>query len=253
MSFFRITLCLLASLCLRGEAAEIVSVAQMTAGPAAKALPHEAGWGYWTAAPGAWLQTHEGFVARSRKGGVDLVFLGDSITQGWRAAIEENWTGAEPRLRAVNYGIGGDSTRQVIWRIEHGTLDGIRPRLVVLMIGTNNLYRDHNAGSNDEIAIGVKKILALIAEKTPGTRVLLLGVLPRQTRTWCERISDLNTSISRNEVTGRIRFLDAGPAFLDAAGNVKADLYHADAVHLNARGYEVLSSLVKPVVRELLR
>lgn len=257
MRLSKLTLCLLVPVFLnpglRADETGAVSVAEMVAGPVVKAPPHVAGWGHWSAAPEAWLQTHEGFVTRSRAGGVDVVFLGDSITQGWKAIAKENWADSEPPLRAVNYGIGGDSTRQVIWRLEHGVLDGIRPRLVVLMIGTNNLYRDHNSGSNEEIAEGVKTTLALIRQKAPGAKILLLGVLPRQTSSWCKRIGELNTLIARNENAERVRFLDAAPSFLDETGKANPEFFKSDGVHLNPRGYEILFSIVKPVVRELLR
>lgn len=220
---------------------------------APKGLPSEPAWGYWTAAPKAWLIVHNQFVERTKKGGVDIVFLGDSITKGWKQAESLNWADTTPALQAVNYGIGGDTTRQILWRIQHGVLDGIQPRLVVLMIGTNNLYGDHNSGTNEQIADGVKTILARIHEKSPGSRVLLLGVLPRQTSAWCTRIAALNGLLAGLASPGRVEFRDPGAKFLGADGRVNKDLYSPDLVHLTAAGTEQLTTQVKPWVKALVQ
>lgn len=220
---------------------------------APKGLPSEPAWGYWTAAPKAWLMVHEQFVECTRKGGIDIVFLGDSITKGWKQVESLNWADTTPALQAVNYGIGGDTTRQILWRIQHGVLDGIQPRLVVLMIGTNNLYSDHNSGTNEEIAAGVKAILALIREKSPGSRVLLLGVLPRQTTAWCTRIAALNGLLAGLAAPGRIEFRDPGAKFMGSDGRVNKELYTPDLVHLTAAGTDQLTAQVKPWVKALLQ
>lgn len=220
---------------------------------APKGLPSEPAWGYWTAAPKAWLMVHEQFVERTRKGGIDIVFLGDSITKGWKQVESLNWADTTPALQAVNYGIGGDTTRQILWRIQHGVLDGIHPRLIVLMIGTNNLYSDHNSGTNEQIADGVKAILALIREKSPGSRILLLGVLPRQTTAWCTRIAALNGLLAGLASPGLVEFHDPGARFLGGDGRVKQELYNPDLVHLTAAGTEQLTALVKPWVKAMLQ
>lgn len=218
---------------------------------AAKGLPSEPAWGFWPDVPAAWLQTHQSFVERSRRGGVDVVFLGDSITKGWKQAETENWAGRGPAPRVANYAIGGDSTRQLLWRIDHGVLDNIRPRLLVLMIGTNNLYQDHNSGTNEEIAAGVRAVLARIRAKLPETRVLLLGVLPRQTRGWTGRIEKLNTLLASFAEPGRVECHDVGGVFVDERGLLEAGLYMPDRVHLSPAGYDALTTAVKPLVRGL--
>ena len=219
---------------------------------APKGLPSEPAWGYWKAAPTAWISTHQQFVARSKQGNVDVVFLGDSITKGWKQVESTNWADSTPALQAVNYGIGGDTTRQIIWRINHGELDGIKPKLVVLMIGTNNLYADHNSGTNEQIVDGVKTIIGLIREKSPETRFLLLGVLPRESKFWCDRIVVLNGLLAGLKEPGRVQFHDSGSKFLTEDGGINKELFAADLVHLNATGNETLTAIVKPLVKELL-
>ena len=105
---------------------------------------------------GNWMKRHESFNERVKQGNVDLIFIGDSITQGWEGAGKDVWQQYYAKRNAVNLGIGGDRTQHVLWRLDHGNIDGINPKLAVLMIGTNN------SGSNtsEQIADGIKAIVA---------------------------------------------------------------------------------------------
>src|SRR3954464_436209 len=134
------------------------------ANDAAIAAPHE-----------GTLKRHEGFNERVKKGNVDLIFIGDSITQGWEGSGAKVWKEFYDKRNAVNLGIGGDRTQHVLWRLDHGNIDGIKPKLAVLMIGTNN------SGSNtsEQIAEGVKLIVEKLRSKLPNTKVLVLGIFPR--------------------------------------------------------------------------
>src|SRR3954466_15384342 len=120
------------------------------------------------------FELHEKFLARGKSGPIGVVFLGDSITEGWGKAphIWEHYFG---KYQPANFGIGGDQTQHVIWRIENGELDGISPKAVVLMIGTNNSA----SHTGEQIADAIKKTVGLIRAKIPGTKVLLLAILPR--------------------------------------------------------------------------
>ena len=91
-----------------------------------------------------WVKRHEGFVAQARQGGIEVLFLGDSITDGWRSKGKAVWEAQYATRHAANFGIGGDRTQHVLWRMEHGELDGIKPKVVVLMIGTNNSGKDQD-------------------------------------------------------------------------------------------------------------
>ena len=119
------------------------------------------------------MQLHEKFLAEAKQGKIDLLFLGDSITQGWHDnAVWKRFYG--PR-HAANFGIGGDRTEHVLWRLQHGEVDGIHPRVVVLMIGTNN-SGDNTSG---EIVAGIKAIVDELRKRLPDSKILLLGVFPR--------------------------------------------------------------------------
>ena len=145
-------------------------VANLSAGektnPATAPTPRDANW----------VKRHEGFVAIAKKGDVDVLFLGDSITDAWRNKPAQP-TGEKRfgTLKPANFGIGGDRTQHVLWRLNNGELDGIQPKVVVLMIGTNNTGSD----PADQIAEGITAIVKTIRDKSPKTKVMLLAVFPR--------------------------------------------------------------------------
>src|SRR5205823_5263650 len=127
---------------------------------------------------------HDTFVQIAKRGGVDVLFLGDSITDAWggdghdpRAAGAAIFKEEFVPLKTANFGIGGDRTQHVLWRLQNGELEGIQPKVVMLMIGTNNSNgRDNTA---EEIADGIKAIVKEVHKHSPRTKVLLLGIFPR--------------------------------------------------------------------------
>ncbi len=225
----------------------------MTSGPPEKDKPAVPGWGFYPQFPNAWLATHQGFVERAKRGDIDVIFYGDSITQGWGIDGKAIWDKRYAPYKAVNFGMGGDSTRQVLWRITHGELDGLHPKLVVLMIGTNNLYSDFNAGTDGEIADGIGLIVDELRQKLPNVRVLLMGLLPRQNEYFCQRIANINLTISKLAGRNRqVRFLDLGPQFMSAPGVVMPKLYNADQLHLVGAGYQVWADAMQPLFDSML-
>ncbi len=232
---------------------------RMTSGPPPKAKPSEPGWGFYPQFPTAWLAHFENQLARTKQGGVNIVFLGDSITQGWGDANGglELWKQRYEPLGAVNYGIGGDSTRQVLWRLTHGLLDGLKPKLVVAKIGTNNLYDDQNSGSDEDIARGIETVVKTLREKLPQTKVLLLGILPRQNDWFCGRAKRINAITRKFDDGKNVRFLDMWDSFYDAASTdsdcrVRKELFNKDLLHLADKGYVVWSDAMQPLFTEML-
>jgi beta-glucosidase len=124
---------------------------------------------------GRFRKMHESFLARGKEGPIGVLFLGDSITQGWTKA-PHIWEAYYGKMQPANFGIGGDQTQHVIWRIANGELDGISPKVVVLMLGTNNSAA-HTAA---QIAAADRKIVAMIREKLPQTKVLVLAIFPAE-------------------------------------------------------------------------
>jgi lysophospholipase L1-like esterase len=199
-----------------------------------------------------WVKRHDGFVEIAKKGGVDLLFLGDSITDGWRGGGHAVWEKNYASLKAANFGIGGDQTQHVLWRLQHGELDGIKPKLAVLMIGTNNL----GGNKDEEIADGVKAIVAELHKQTPETKLLLLGIFPRGMKAddgARARIKHINSIIAKLDDDGKtIKYLDIGDKFLEPDGTLPKSIM-PDALHPNAKGYEIWAEAIAPTVKEMMK
>jgi lysophospholipase L1-like esterase len=202
---------------------------------------------------GPWLDLHESYVRQAARGDVDLLFLGDSITQGWNN--NRVWQRFYTPRRAANFGIGGDRTQHVLWRLGHGEVDSIRPKVVVLLIGTNNI----GANTNEEVYEGVKAIIETLRTKLPETRVLLLGILPKgrtrprdaETDEVDPRVAAVNQRIATLDDGKLIRYLDLGPTFLNADGKIPRELM-ADFLHLSTRGYRAWADAMEPTLWEML-
>jgi lysophospholipase L1-like esterase len=162
---------------------------------------------------GGWMKRHESFNERVKKGNVDLIFIGDSITQGWEGKGKKVWDEFYGKRNAVNLGISGDRTQHVLWRLDHGNVEGIKPKAAVIMIGTNN------SGSNtsEQIAEGVKAIVEKLKEKLPETKILILAVFPRGANKDDARRkvnAGANELIAKLADDKQVFYLDIGPKFL---------------------------------------
>jgi lysophospholipase L1-like esterase len=195
---------------------------------------------------GSWMALHRDFLERAKTGKVDLLFLGDSITQGWNKDVWNRFYG--PR-NAANFGIGGDRTQHVLWRIQNGELDGIRPKVVVLMIGTNNA----SSSTPDEIAQGITAIVEELRRRLPKAQVLLLGVFPREQKPGGlrERLKAVNERIAKLDDGSHVRFLNIGKAFLNADGSISPEIM-PDYLHLSRQGYRIWAEAMEPTLWALL-
>jgi lysophospholipase L1-like esterase len=196
---------------------------------------------------------HEEFVAQAQKGGIDLLFLGDSITNRWRAPEgTEVWKKHFQPLHAANFGIGADRTQHVLWRIQNGELEGFHPKALVLLIGTNNLA-DNTAG---QIAEGITAIVQEIRNRQSKAKILLLGIFPRgekPTDAFREKIKEVNRIIAKLDDGGKtIRYLDIGDKFVDKSGTIPKELM-PDFLHLSKVGYQIWAESIQPAVNELMR
>lgn len=199
------------------------------------------------------IKTHEGYVATAKAGGVDVLFLGDSITAGWRGNGKEVWEKSFATYKTANFGIGGDRTQHVLWRITNGEFDGIKPKAVVLMIGTNNSGSD----DADGIAKGVTKIVKTIHEKSPATKVLLLAVFPRGTKPdgafgpQQAKLKEVNATLAKLDDGKGVHYLDIGDKFL-TDGVLKAEIM-PDFLHLSKAGYQIWADAITPKLAELAK
>jgi lysophospholipase L1-like esterase len=203
-----------------------------------------------------WVARHEGFVKQAKHEQTDLLFLGDSITDFWQRKAPRFginiWNKYYALLHAIDFGISGDRTQHVIWRIDNGELDGLHPKVVVLMIGTNN-SRDN---SPEQIAEGIKVILNKIQEKCPGTKVLLLGVFPRNTLkdtpAMDEAPAKINAIISKFADGKKIVYLNINDKFLGPDGKVPASIM-PDFLHPNEHGYQIWADAMNPTLFEMMK
>lgn len=214
---------------------------------------------------GGWVKRHETFNETSKKGEAQLVFLGDSITQGWEGAGKEVWAKKWVPLKAANFGIGGDRTEHVIWRLQNGNFDGLKPKLIVLMIGTNNTGHqgrpasEHNnavySSSPEQTAAGVKMILEILAKKMPETKVLMLAIFPRGA-TPQDKLRQQNVATNQLLVAladgKKVIFKDIGTTFLSPDGTLPKDIM-PDLLHLNPKGYQMWADAIEPTVKEMMK
>jgi lysophospholipase L1-like esterase len=212
---------------------------------------------------GAFLTHHESFLARGKSAPIGLLFIGDSISERWRVA-PHIWQAYYGKYQAANFGIGGDRTQHVIWRIEHGELDGIAPKVVVLMIGTNNSL-DYNA---EEIAAADRKIVAMIRARLPDTRILLLGIFPRGPRDAkggpitqasideaarrMQTIAAVNRDLAKLDDGKSIRFLDISAVFLGQDGRIPTAIM-PDQLHPGPAGYQLWADAMQPLLDNMMK
>ncbi len=206
---------------------------------------------YWAKA--WWDERFEHNQARLKQGNVELLMLGDSITEGWEKAGRSLWDEHFEPIGAVNLGYGGDRTEHLLWRLQNGELDNITPKAAVLMIGTNNT--GHRREDPALIAAGIRAVLDELSKRQPQMKILLLGIFPRdaQPGTAMRRINQRVNDIIAGHADGeRIIYRDIGDKFLDAEGRLSADIM-PDYLHPNERGYQIWADALIPMVSPLLK
>lgn len=207
--------------------------------------------------PTNWVARHEGFLADAKRQPVDLVFVGDSITDGWRKSGLEVWNKFYEPRHALNLGISGDRTQHVLWRLEHGELDGLKPKAVVLMIGTNNTGKEKDGSPRNatpEIIAGVTAVVQKIRTKLPESKLLLLAVFPRGAVDAPQRaqIKEVNAALAKLEDGKMIKFLDIGKVFLAEDGSIPKTVM-PDSLHPNATGYQRWADAMEPTLASLMQ
>lgn len=199
-----------------------------------------------------WEARHQEKLQRVKEGNVDLLMIGDSITQDWEAEGKAVWEEYYAPRNAVNLGFSGDRTENVLWRLAHGEVDNITPKLAVLMIGTNNT--GHRLENPEYTANGIKTIVQELRTRLPETKILLLGIFPREENPdgKMRQINrEINNIIATYADDEAIFFLDIGDQFLDDNGVLARDVM-PDLLHLNAASYATWAAAMEPKIKELL-
>lgn len=210
-----------------------------------------------------WVKRHEGFVEEAKQGGVDVLFLGDSITDFWRVDPPKGgkaiWDQKFAPLHAANFGISGDRTQHVLWRLKNGELNGIHPKVVVLMIGTNNtgFEADKTTPRNtvSETVEGVTAVVNELRNQLPDTKILLLAIFPRGEKPdnpQRQQVESINEQIAKLGDGKTVRYLDFYKKFLSPDGTLSKDIM-PDFLHPNENGYRIWADAIEQPLGELLK
>jgi lysophospholipase L1-like esterase len=201
---------------------------------------------------------HKEFLKVVAKGEGDVVFIGDSITQGWEGAGKKAWAEHFAAFKPVNLGIGGDQTGHVLWRLTEGKeIEPLKPKLAVIMIGTNNT----GPHTPEQIAGGIKAIIAELQKQKPDMKILLLGVFPRAGGIKKEdtvapadklnpKIKAINDIIAKYADDKTVFYKDIGASFLNKDGGLEKKVM-PDLLHLSPEGYEIWAKAIKDDVAKL--
>ena len=189
---------------------------------------------------------------KAGKGNFDFVLIGDSITDAWPRTGKNSYARFAP-WKPLDLGVSGEHTEEVLWRLQNGELDGIHPKVIMLLIGTNNL--GHCVDEKPEwVAAGIKKILETIRAKQPQAKIILLAIFPRGATAEDPirlRVEETNKLLPALADGKEVIFLDIGPKFLDANGNLPKQVM-PDMLHPNDKGYELWIDAVAPKLEELM-
>ena len=198
-----------------------------------------------------WTLRNDAVNERVKQGNVDLLMIGDSITHGWEGGGKKCWDKYYESRNAVNMGFGGDRTQHVLWRLEHGHLEGISPKLAVLMIGTNNSNGEDNTA--EEIADGIIAICKTIRDKCPNTKILILAIFPRGPESSEQREKNDKASLLASKIADgkMIHYLDINDKFLTKDGFLSKKIM-PDYLHPNEEGYKIWAEAIEPKVAELM-
>ena len=192
------------------------------------------------------LRMHHSFLERAKDPNIGLVFLGDSITNGWQWGEHvQLWDRYFGQYDPANFGIGGDRVEHLLWRIENGELDRVRPRAVILLIGTNNI--DWPAA---QIRDGVITVVRRVQEKLPEAPIVLMGIFPRGTEEMRAKVVAVNADLAKLHDGKAIHFLDIGKRFLSEDGSLRKDLL-PDELHINYKGYQIWAEALSSVLSDI--
>ncbi len=195
---------------------------------------------------------HQRFNEISKEGKAKLVFVGDSITEAWEGPGREVWEKYYAKRHAANFGVSGDRTEHVLWRLDHGNFDGLSPDLVVIMIGTNNT--GHRQDKPEDTAAGIRAIIDRIEKKCPKAKILLLGIFPRSEaadhphRKLNLAVNEIIKGYADNK---QVFYKDISTAFFNDKGELSKDIM-PDYLHLTPEGYRRWAEAIEDDVASLL-
>lgn len=178
---------------------------------------------------------------------IRLIFDGDSITEGWRGGGKDIWMQRYEKLGSFNFGIGGDLTQSVLWRLSQGQADHLHPKLIVVLIGTNNLGSGDSVGNT---VSGVKAVVSEYQKRCPDSIILLQGIFPRSAQPTDEvrtKIKAVNQALAQLGDGEKIIFSDVGEKLLEPDGTLSREIM-PDLLHLSPKGYQIWADAIQPII-----
>jgi lysophospholipase L1-like esterase len=204
---------------------------------------------------------HEQLLAKKQQGRIDLYFEGDSIVRRWGAtdypALLANWKQNFTGWNAADFGWGADRVENILWRLENGEIDGIHPKVIVLLAGTNNVGKQPSAEGIDiaasNIAQGIDALLRVMREKAPEAVIVLTAIFPRNDNlAVMPEIDALNAKLVRLADGTNIRFLNINDKLADNSGKLNEGMMNADKLHPTAKTYQIWADALEPILISLL-
>jgi lysophospholipase L1-like esterase len=201
---------------------------------------------------------HEQLLQKAKQGGIDVYFLGDSITRRWGAtdypSFLQNWKTNFFGWNAGNFGWGADRIENILWRMENGELDGVNPKVIVLMAGINNVGSlPGDSAKVAYIASGIKELLIVCQQKAPTATVILMAILPRNDNlAVIPTINQINEKIAALADGKQVQFLSLNDKIADADGRLLSGMMNSDKIHPTLKGYQLWADALKPILTRLL-
>jgi lysophospholipase L1-like esterase len=207
------------------------------------------------------LTAHAQLLEKAKKGGIDVYFEGDSITRRWGATdypeLLANWNQNFFGWNAADFGWGADNIQNVLWRLNNGELDNVHPKVIVLLVGTNNVGNKIIAGMEEDkitdVTRGIQAVLRIMREKAPEATIILTGIFPRNDNVAViPIIRRVNEDLSKLADGKKIRYLNINDRLADGEGRLFDGMMNADKLHPAVKGYQVWADALKPMFYELL-
>ncbi|MDE3198469.1 MAG: hypothetical protein KGN84_19120 [Acidobacteriota bacterium] len=197
---------------------------------------------------------HEQLLAKAKQGHINIYFEGDSIARRWGATdypqLLENWKQNFFGWDAADFGWGADRVQNILWRLENGELDGVNPKVIVLLAGTNNLDGRETAG---EITKRLEDVIHVMREKAPGAVIVVTGIFPRNDRmNALPTIAEINTNLAKLADGHTVRYININDKLADSSGNLHEGMMNRDRLHPAQKGYQVWADALRPVFTEIL-
>jgi lysophospholipase L1-like esterase len=209
------------------------------------------------------MTAHAQLLEKARKGRIGVYFEGDSITRRWGTSDEQykdflaNWRQNFFGWNAANFGWGGDTTQNILWRLNNGELDNVNPKIIVLLAGTNNVGNKSPQGDEDsrvdDTTRGIKAILDTCRRKAPEATIVLMGITPRNDNmAVMPIINEINARIAKFADGKKIRYLNINRRLADKDGKLFEGMANKDGLHLDVKAYQVWADALKPIFTKLL-